>query len=223
MRLGLICLAWCLGCAPTFAGPWPREVGTSFLSFSLEGPTSGDSRELYYSTYFEVGQTEWLTLGFDGGTDYYTNGEGFGFARAAFPEIADSPHRFAVLAGVGARYLPGFTSETLYVLGASWGMGFENAFGPGWASVDATLRDRSDSGTRLLKIDGTLGFNRSSRQLWLAQLRYADDDLADEASLELAPSIAWPLSPRARLETGAAFGLRGAEDVKLKLGIWAEF
>ncbi|WP_425092649.1 hypothetical protein [Tropicimonas sp. S265A] len=222
MRLGLICLVWLVSCASALAGPWPREKGSFFTSASVESPEDGDTRELYYSAYAEYGMTDWLTLGFDGGTDYYTNGEGYAFARVPIP-VELGPHKFAVLGGVGARMDESTLMERIYVLGASWGMGFESPLGPGWATLDGTLRHRRTSDSRLAKLDATLGLNRESGQLWFAQLRYSNDTLAEEPIWEVAPSIAWPLWGAAKLETSASFGLQGSDQIKLKLGLWLEF
>jgi hypothetical protein len=222
MRLGPSGLAWLFSCAAALAGPWPREAGTTFLSVSVESPSDGDTDQFYYSGYAEFGLTDWLTLGFDGGTDYYTSGEGYGFVKLPLP-LSAGPHKFAVLAGYGMRKTSTSLLEPLYVLGGSWGMGFESALGPGWASIDGTLRERANTRSRLLKVDGTLGVNRSAGQLWFAQLRYADDDLAPDPTLELAPSVAWPLWGKTRLETSAAFGLVGSDSIRLKLGLWTEF
>ncbi len=222
MRVSLICIAWLSCCAAALAGPWPREQGTSFLSFSIESPTDGGKRDFYYSLYGEYGLTENLTLGFDGGSDYYTEGEGYVFLRVpiAFP---GERHKFAVLGGLGARRTLTSFTEAVYVLGGSWGMSFDSALGPGWATVDATVRDRQTTNTRLTKVDTTLGVNRSSGQLWFAQLRFSDESRAPAQIWELAPSVVFKLGANAWLETSAVFGLRGGEDFKLKLGLWTEF
>ncbi len=222
MHIGLVCLAWLLGCAAALAGPWPREAGESFLSFSIESPSDGDTRDLYYSLYAEYGLSDVLTLGFDGGTDYYTEGEGYVFLRTPIP-VETSRHKFALLGGLGARQRANSYPETVYVFGGSWGMSFDSALGSGWATVDATIRDRQTTNTRLIKVDTTFGVNRSSGQLWFAQLRYADESQASEPVWELAPSVAFRLGDRARLETSAAIGLNGGSDIRLKLGLWTEF
>lgn len=222
MRTSLVCLAWLWGCAAAFAGPWPRETGSSFLSFSIERPTDGDNRDLYYSLYGEYGLTETLTIGVDGGSDYYTEGEGYVFLRVPVP-ITTGRHKFAVLGGVGARQTDTSYAEAIYVIGGSWGMGFGSTLGPGWASVDASVRERQTTDSRLTKVDTTVGVNRSSGQLWFAQLRYSDESRASEPTWELAPSVAFELGERTRLETSAAFGLKGEQDITLKLGLWTEF
>jgi len=224
MRPGLIWLGWLFWASAAPAGPWPREDGRAFLSVAVEAPEDGDSRDLYYTLYGEYGATPWLTFGLDAGSDYYTNAEGYAFGRVPLfgSALAEGSHRLAALAGLGARQVAGQRPEALYVLGASWGMGFDGWLGPGWATLDGSARWRADSGTRLLKLDATLGLNRQSGQLWFAQLRYADDTLAPDPTLELAPSIAWPLWQGTKLETAAALDMDGG-GVKFKLGLWSEF
>lgn len=221
MRIAFACLAWLLGCAAALAGPWPRETGSSFLSFSLEAPHDGDTKDFYYSLYAEYGLSPRLTIGFDGGSDYYTQGEGYVFLRTPVP-LETGRHQFALLGGVGARQTVTSFAEAVFVLGGSWGTGFDTALGNGWATIDATIRDRQTTGTRLTKIDTTIGVNHNT-QLWFTQLRYADESAAPEPSWEVAPSVAFTLGGRTRLETSAAFGLQGPKDVTLKIGIWTEF
>ncbi|MFD1882128.1 hypothetical protein [Paracoccus pacificus] len=132
---------------PAHAGPWPRDAGTTFLAFSVEGDRN---RNAYAGLYGEYGLSARNTLGFELG---YTDAEEISgliwFQRTL--DGGEGPDRWAVSLGVGAVGRGG-SFDPVGQVGMSWGRGFDaipglrRLHGGGWFSVDARLKFTKGSG-----------------------------------------------------------------------------
>ncbi len=204
------------------AGPWPREAGQVFLSFSAE--TTVDREEPlvlpeYDATlYAEAGLGNRFTLG----ADLYQGPNSHTYLvfleRTLTP--GDARNQFAVRLGGGTgEYGAGAT--TLGLAGLAWGRGFETRWGNGWAVLDAQLRLRSTGGEEV-KVDATLGLAPHEDWLVIGQLQAADFPDSPE-SLRVQATAVRRLSDRFSLEGGVVYGLANSSRAGLKLGLWTEF
>lgn len=207
---------------PSEAGPWPREAGSVFLSFAVEGrmdrrnPVAPAVYNVH--AYGEAGLGRKLTLG----ADLYA-GDDTGTATLFLRRTVTPPearHQIAFSLGVGQRRDAAGT-DTLARLGASWGIGFETRWGSGWATVEAQYRSGS-SGDAEMKLDGTFGLRPAEGWMAIGQLqaaRFADAD----PTLRLQATVVRRLGERLSLEGGVVHGLVNDDRTGLRLGLWSEF
>ncbi|MEM0949843.1 MAG: hypothetical protein AAGK37_20765 [Pseudomonadota bacterium] len=204
------------------AGPWAREAGTVFLSFSTELTLDRDDPLVlpqYDATlYGEVGLGNRFALG----VDLYQGPESYTYL--AFVERAlqpgDARHQFALRLGIGTGD-NGFGASSLVLVGASWGLGFDSRLGGGWAVVDAQVRSRTDGGQEV-KVDATLGIRPWDNWAIIGQLQAADYPQTDP-TLRLQTTAVRRLNDRFRVEAGIVYGIENTASTGLKLGIWSEF
>ena len=226
------------------AGPWPREKGAVFLSFSEERDREGNS---YTSLYGEYGMTARNTLGFELG---HSNA-GETSAMIWWQKVLDKgegPDRITVSTGMGVLQ----RDEELVPLaqvGASWGRGWDSLpllrgiRGGGWLAVDARLKVAApmkdqeelakiaEEGGGLLsyltpetevKIDATLGWHASQSMMLINQLRMENrDDIG--FSGKLATTLVRDLGGPAKGELGVVLPLWGEGEPAVKLAIWVAF
>lgn len=217
------CVAWALATAIASAGPWPREAGATFLSFStlVTSPSDsiGDDVQTFTSIYYERGMQRQLTFGLDAGFNDEWDYSVLAFVKAPIMQSAD-PHKFAVRFGLGT--IDGPTQDYTAMAGAYWGRGFESGFGPGWASLDLQARYRFDAGDTVLKADATLGVKPSDRLKLILQVQTGDYP-GSEPFIRLAPSVVWSIGEGRHIEFGGQIGVLNDDRVGLKLGTWFEF
>jgi hypothetical protein len=231
MRAAIIALAsLCIG-AQAEAGAWPREKGSTFLSFShaaSTGTTTLLTPEFqinnYTSVFAEYGLTEKLTIGLNagfGGDDDYSVQAGYVFAR--HPVWSDdSGHRVAAEIGFGLVEDEPDGRQNRVIPGLSWGYGFESRWGGGWAGIEASADYRIQSGETAWKGDVTLGLKPTENWMLILQVQnglYPDA----EPLMRLAPSVVRKLGGRAHLQFGAFAGLVGDDSIGAKTAIWFSF
>ena len=212
------------GASGAAAGPWLRDRGSTYLSFSFEAPQEGDG---YASLYAERGVRPWLTLGVDAGRAAGDGeGQALAFARTTLGPQSDASRQSFEL-GFGAR-LDG-EGEILPALraGLSWGRGFETRYGPGWVSTDASVTGYGSFATvgeegLALKLDTTLGVRPSERSVAQLQLFWSRSG-ADEAAVRLVPSYARRLRGETFGQVGLVIGTGAAPEIGVKLGLFTEF
>ncbi len=219
----LVLVIWGVLCSAgaVRAGPWPREAGAVFLSFSgtatVDRDTLADPPRYDGALYGEIGLGHRFTLGLDLHADG-TTGTGLVFLRRTLTR-ADARHQVALSFGGGLRHRDG-TAELLWMAGGSWGMGFDTRWGAGWATVEGQVRG-IDTGTGV-KLDATLGLRPSEAWLGYLQLQHASAPDSDE-TLDLELSIVRRLNDRLSLQAGAVYGLRNSRKAGIRLGLWTEF
>jgi len=215
-----------LGLFPALAeaGPWAREKGKSFLSFSVTATTPtgdiGTTPEFFGAFYMERGLGRDLTLGFDTGINQEMDTTSIMFLRRPVGGT-NGANRFALQLGAGTTV----SSEGVDYLGqagASWGRGLETRFGAGWAVLDLSAQYRITAQELVSKADLTFGVKPNERTKIMMQLqtgKYPDSDLF----VRLVPSVARKIGERTQVELGAQIGLSGDDRVGIKLGTWLEF
>jgi hypothetical protein len=209
--------------APAFAGPWPRGEGKGFLSFGYEItadtglPTLPLSESL--TGYLEYGVNKRLTFVLDGNRDDDPESQG-AIAQLRYSlSAAESTHQWALSGGVG-NDTRASGSESMSVLGASWGRGFESRWGGGWATVDVQYRFGGD--TSLGKVDGTLGIRPTDDSLVFGQIQISDPDTG-ETTARLSVNYVRDVSKRVKAEFGLLYGLANDDAAGVRSGLWLDF
>lgn len=208
---------------PAAAGPWLREKGTSFTSFTLSTSWFNDARS---SGYMEFGITPTSTVGLDMGLSRNENGKklayGTIFLRRAIGS-SKGPSKWAYEVGIGATYRGRPEPARPHIkTGLSWGRGFQLKGKSGWMAVDTSaLWDLEDS-LHVGKVDTTLGLNFNDRFTGIMQLNLAHQE--GESFSYFEPSFV--ISPRKadiKLQIGLITPMDEPERSALKLGLWHEF
>ena len=207
-----------------WAGAWPREQGSTFLSFNtvVTSPLDDFGNDLAGSSavYLERGMRNDLTFGIDAlmtsGNDY----SAIAFLRRPVARSLDR-HRIAVLAGAGVK-VSGDDSDLILRLGAAWGRGITLGPVDGWAALDATADYLGDQGDIAVKADFTLGLKPTERLKLMVQLQ-AGDYPGSDPYLRVSPSLALQIDEKRHLELGFQVGLKNDDRAGLKLGTWLEF
>lgn len=242
LTIFLLTLLACAGAAQ--AGPWPRDKGTVFLSFSEERDREGNS---YTGLYGEYGLNARDTLGFElGHSNAGETSAMLWFQRAL--DRGEGPDRLTVSTGMGVLERDGEVVPLAQV-GASWGRGWDavpllkRIPGGGWLAVDARLKvatrmkDQDElaalagQNASLLsyltpeitaKIDATLGWHATSSMMLINQLRLEKrDDIG--FSGKLATTLVRDLYGPAKGELGVVLPLWGEGEPAVKLGVWFAF
>lgn len=219
--LALVLAAW-PGVAS--AGPWLREEGSTFLSFSFEAPQEGDG---WASLYAERGWGPWLTLGVDAGRSAGRGeGQALVFARTTLGR-PDGTTRQAFELGFGARLDEEGAVLPALRTGLSWGRGFETRYGPGWVAIDSSvtgygsLANAAEEGLAL-KLDTTLGVRPGPDSVVTLQIFWSQSG-DEEAALRVVPSYARRLRGETFGQVGLVVGTGAAPEIGLKLGLVHEF
>lgn len=211
------------GSSPAFAGPWPRGDGKTFLSFGYEitadTGTPGLPLSESFTAYGEYGVGRRLTFVLDANRDDTPQSRAT-IARFRYSLSApDSTHQFAVAAGIGSETRAQGT-ESLSVLGASWGRGFGSRWGGGWATVD--LQYRSGGDFSLGKLDGTLGLRPNDRSIVFGQIQISDPDTG-ETTARLSLNYVRDVSKTVKAELGLLYGLANDNAAGVRSGLWFDF
>ena len=215
MRLILVLLGTLLLTASAQAGAWPREAGTTFVALSFTAKadrttmaTTGFPTDSYTALYLEHGLTPKLTLGLDAGRAKEGSYTALAFARWPFwkdtgPNVSGQ-------------------SDTVSMLGLSFGRGLTTRFGGGWIALDTSARYRISQRNVVLKADLTLGLTVQEVTKLMLQFQ-AGQYPGDDTYLRIAPSVARKFGRNKYVELGLEAGVIGDSRVGLKLGTWLEF
>lgn len=211
-----------LSVLPSFvlAGAWPREEGTSFLSFSFSQTSYSETASSYGSIYFERGLKNDRTLGLKLGRDFADSISFTGFIRV--PVLKGRGNSVFALS-TGARVTQseaglGYFTHT----GFSWGKGFSSPLGSGWFNADLGFDYSFGTGEQHLSADGTIGLKPNEKSMLILQIQ-ASQTVGGPAQLNIAPSYVRALSKQLHLEIGAEFGVMGSKSKGAKIGTWYEF
>ncbi len=225
MRLCLTLALIFLWSATAQAGPWMREKGAVFLSFSHSRFESGDHRDNETKLYLEYGLSERFTLGLDAGQgEYYGDQSAIAFLRTPIGR-SDGASRLAVEMGLGAfrdDLTPTATPEMTLRPGLSWGRGIDTRFGSGWITVETLAERRIGEDDTAYKADTTFGLNASDNTKLIMQFQSGDYPGSDPY-LRLAPSLVREFAPGRHLELGLRHGLAGETTTGVKIGTWLSF
>lgn len=196
------------------AGPWPREKGTGFLSFSVEYDDEDDS--VFTAAFAEYGITSQLTGGLDLGfadEDIY---KAVVFARYPLGSI-EPDFIVAVELGVG-------TADDEAVLRPGLHFGREMNLGKksGWFTIETYAYYQVEADQVEVSTDITLGLNMTDTRKLVLQLQNGNQPM-DPDYLNLASSLVIEATPGLHVELGMKAGLKDAGDYALKLGLWHSF
>ncbi|WP_265500147.1 hypothetical protein [Paracoccus beibuensis] len=215
------------------AGPWPREVGETFLSLSGEHNRAGNA---YGALYVEHGLTPRTTLGIEIGRADQAETSAIVWLQRALDD-GQGPNRFALQSGAGVIRRG---DDVLPVVqgSLSWGRGF-NRWGGGWltAQVLGKMTGRGAdprepvrpsfaasflTAERVVKTDLTLGLRPRDglmviNSLWL-------EERQDEAfSARLMSSVVLDAPGPVQIELGMVHPVSGPAERAFRLGTWIEF
>lgn len=205
------------------AGPWLREKGSSFTSFSLSASMDLDARS---TGFFEFGITPTSTVGLDLGFSRNNTGAKLGYGtiflrRALGP--TNRPNKFAYEVGIGGTYGgPNRDMIPHIKTGLTWGRGIELKGKGGWLTVDAGVLWNLNDYNHVTKFDTTFGLQFTDIATGILQLNLANQ--ADETFGFFEPSLVLkPRNMNSKFQIGLSAPLEDFGKTSLKLGIWHEF
>ncbi|MDX1785729.1 MAG: hypothetical protein R3210_06335 [Roseovarius sp.] len=200
------------------AGPWLRDAGRGFLSYSvtLEDAQAYGAAGGYGTIYAEYGLRSNLTLGLDLGSD--ERGQYKAFAFAVLPLLSQSRDT-KVTAEFGLGMID---DEAVARPGIATGRSFELLDRFGWMSIETRAEIGIESGDVAVKTDLTLGYNPGPRSKWMVQLQHGRS-LADPGYLRVVPSVVIETHPGRHIEFGVTAGIRNAAAFGIKFGVWRTF
>ena len=206
------------------AGAWPRDVGTTFLSFGstiqLQNSQNSAGMDPTYSLYVEHGLKRELTLGFDFSGKSHVDYQAIAFVRAPVFKGSEQ-NKFAVQLGAGVTASAG-ANELILQGGFSWGRGMMTGIGAGWASVDTQVIYFANGGNTAAKADLTLGLKPAQKLKLMMQFQTGAYPGSDPY-VRIAPSATWELKPGRHIELGAQIGVINDDNLGAKIGTWLEF
>ncbi len=222
---------------PAAAGPWARDAGEAFLSFTLTGDdtraglaTGRLEPEPTASAYGEVGLGHRLTAGIDLNWGEVSR-MAVVFVRRTVTQ-PDAAWQVAIDAGAGTRAVEGQSTQALIRLGASVGRGFggwEGRLGwmtagheGGWMTLDASALLDADGNDVIWQTEATLGVNLGTRWRGILALKAEEWPGADPV-LTARPSLVFDLNDATAVQAGIHAGLAGSDAVGASLALWREF
>jgi hypothetical protein len=222
---------------PAAAGPWGRDAGEFFLSFTLTGEetraalsTGRLEPETTVSAYGEFGLGNRLTAGIDLNWGEVSQ-MAVVFARRTFTP-PDAAWQVALDAGAGMRAVDGQPTQTLLRFGASVGRGFGGWQGRlgriaaghdgGWMTLDASALVDPEGDDVIWQTEATLGVNLGTRWRGILALKAEEWPGADPV-LTARPSLVFELGEGTALQAGMHAGLAGSDAVGASLALWREF
>lgn len=222
--------------AAAHAGPWAREPGDVFLSYTVSGEAPRDAIatgtaeiDPFHSLYLEIGLGSGLTAVLDAGRDGGSE-QAVALLRYSF-SLPDAQLQLSAEIGAGMR-------ETIYNeprrdilrLGGAAGVGFgaeDLAWLPfehagGWATLEAhALLDRATD-WHVWQAEGTLGVNLDGRHTGMLQIK-AEAWPGSEMAVTLSPGLLRRFEGGTTILLGGRIGVSGSDTLGLRLGLWREF
>lgn len=215
------------------AGPWPREVGQTFLALTTERDRD-DTR--YHSLYAEYGLAPRTTLGVELGQADPGDASAMIWVQRALDDGQGSL-RLAMQGGIGMTRRDGLTLGVLQSA-VSVGRGFDSRWGGGWLQAQLLARmtvaqpeGRTQAPSfvagfltagRVVKADLTVGLRPREGMMVVNSLWLEDRDDA-VFSARLASSVAFQLRGPVQVELGMVQPLTGDALPAVRLGTWIAF
>ena len=212
------------------AGPWPREVGRTFLSLSGERNRADST---YASAYAEYGLTPRTTLGVELGRADQAETSAILWLQRALDD-GQGPNRFAMQSGVGVIRRDAYTLPV--VQGAlSWGRGFDK----GWITAQALAKMTGSApdtrapvrpsfaasfltAERVVKTDVTVGL-RPRDGLMVINSLWLEHPQDEGYSARLMSSVVFNVPGPVQVELGMVNPLSGPAEQAVRLGTWLDF
>ena len=202
-----------------YAGAWPQARGEGFASSAFRIATEPGSGFIsqYSTIYLEYGLGKSLTMGLDIGHSVSGAHKVVAFARIPM-RFSHPKTRVALELGLGR-----INGREVLRPGLSFGRGFSfSKSRSGWLSMDAQAE--IDLATRKtdFKADFTFGINHIGGRKTMLQIQ-TGQPYGRQGFVRLAPSIAIPVGKKRHVEIGVTYGLKGDNQIGLKLGFWQKF
>lgn len=217
--------------APAAAGPWGREPGSTFLSFSLGAEDSDLGQRGYAQIYAEMGWTGGLVpavrLRLDGPVGAEGRGDGEADVRLRWhPGWTDAValgfegglkgETGALLAG-GGRGSAGY-----WLAAAHAGRGFDTRHGPGWARLTLLVEEPlGDTGLSRREAIVQVGVRTDGGWLGIASLSLFEE--GGDTTVKLAPAVGRSLGGGRDLLLEATVERGGLGTRGLALSFWQAF
>lgn len=204
---------------PLAAGPWPRDDGSAFLSFTQnyeDGAVPG-----YSAAYAEYGVNRRVTLVLRFGKGNDAERSLTAALRLPFGSGA-GPHLFAGELGVGVRRPPRPRPAAGVLRGAlHWGRGFASRMGNGWASAELSAERRKEEGRTVRKLDMTVGLNLPESRHVIGEVRLYRAGGRSETLL--AASFVTPVRKGVKVQLGVTYNLDDTAKAGIFTAGWLEF
>jgi len=240
MRLLLFLFLWGMLPHLVAAGPWPREKGTGFASYSLELWESRipELPHYYASAFVEYGVTDRLTFG-----GKYAMGSEAGTlmdVRLGVALVTNRPYALSLELAVGQRdsdrflvledpSLPQDVTATFSRVGLAYGRGIRLGARAGWVSTELSVisplgeeAPELGLGGQAWQWDTTLGVTLDNDWMVLGQVFAFQSDTGRQI-VKLAPGVAIPVGEGNHIEIGARVLTDDLEGSALALGFWQRF
>ena len=201
-----------------FAGPWLRDEGAGFLSFSstIEEAKEPGAADTFTTLYGEYGLRPKLTLGVDMGVDELGFYKAIAFAVMPVTQLS-SERKISLEFGVG-------TTDGAPVMRPGFAIGHGVSFNgmSGWMSFETRAEIQIWDADLAISTDVTFGLNATKQTKWIFQLQQGGA-MSDPDYLRFAPSVVVQTGNGRHLELGMTAGVQNASAVGLKIGLWHEF
>jgi hypothetical protein len=223
--------------AASDAGPWAREAGDVFLSFTISGEEARAAllagrveAEPNLSAFAEIGLGHRLTGGAELSWGDTSQMAVLFLRRTLTPP--DTVWQVALDAGLGMRTVDGPGFDALVRLGGSVGRGFggwEGAIGAlpfghagGWATIEGAAYFDTGGTLAIWQTEATLGLRLADRLRTILALKAEEWPGADPI-VTVRPSVVLDLREGTSLQAGLHAGIEGSDTVGLSLSLWQEF
>lgn len=200
------------------AGPWVREAGHTFISYSLltDSPDPMGSDKSYLSFYGEHGIGQDLTLGLISGTNAAGDYKVIAFTRFAPLRKPRTP-LIAFDAAFGL-----YENDLVIAPGLSIGSNVDVGGSGGWWSLDSRAMIRSDARFDDFDSDLTLGVKTTERLSLITQLQ-ASLSHSGHVLLRWENLVAYEIIEGHLIQIGVNAGVARSHGFGLKLGMWHNF
>ena len=213
--LRVIAVLLVITAAQVQAGAWPREKGQVFLSYSVETEAEYPYRT-YGALYAEYGVTDKLTFGVDIGGDDTEMSKAIAFVR--YPGKTTSGDILTAWElGIGLA-----DGDFAFRPGIAYGRGIKWGQIDGWLGLETRSIIFTNGLAGTYEADATLGLSISKRNKLIFQLQSGFPPL-EPVYIRFAPSLVIEQQPGRHLEIGAAAGVMGTDELKIKIGTWRHF
>jgi hypothetical protein len=176
---------------PAEAGPWPRDKGAGFLSFSVEYDDEDDS--VFTAAFAEYGITSEITGGLDLGFADDELYKAVAFARCPLA-TGESDWLLALEMGIGTT-----NDEAVLRPGLHFGRALKFGKKSGWFTIESYAYYEVEQDKVEASTDITLGFNMTETRKLILQLQNGNQPM-DPDYLNLASSMVIETTPGLHVE-----------------------
>lgn len=217
---------------PATAGPWPRDVGSVFLSTSFGAEDTRDRRtgfaQIYAETGLRGGLVPALRLRLDGPLAQEGRGDAAADLRLRWhPERLPWGLAVGVEGGVlvdsGARRRDGLPQTAAFGLTAvHLGRGMATPWGDGWVRLTLSNEEPlNDRGSARREVMGQTGLRTDGGWLGLVSLSLFNE--AGETTVKLRPAVGRRLGADRDIVLEAVVERGGARTRGIAVGFWQSF